>query len=557
MDNDKVKSIPIALVATSLVLGVFVVSLPTAILLRGIISDDAFYYFKIAQNVVLGHGFTFDTINSTNGFQPLWQLSLIPIFYLFREPLMLPVRVTLSLQIAFLILSALLMWRMLRGMHVGNMAAFAASMVWITFPSIFACIVSGLEGGLYAVLLTLSTWYYAENFRAASGPASFSQKSILGLLLGLTFLARTEAGFFALIVFIDLFILQIRQRRIRHLPVLYPVVLASGLLAAPYLLWNLSMYGHPVPISGRVKAFLSAQQLGAIEKQGTIPLVHRILQRWKSTDPIYEGAEVAVKVVRILFDKLSLPTEVTPVLLVLAVIGFILWFLREPLLKRLAKLQPFAPLVAFAAVTCVYYNVCLFGRQRYWYFIPQMVLSCMGIALLLDSLWERIKVFQRSSLRLGTSLFVCLLSLAASGGWLIRLQVTPGFSGATYPHRYDVAQWLQRNTAADTRIGVWNAGIVGYFSRRAVINLDGLVNSPAYFQRIKEQTVVSYLKEQEVDFVADYFYEIPFAESMLSRYDQLECWREHLELVLRIPDELTEGRSQWYIWRFCPDSCSE
>src|SRR5690349_4998373 len=35
-------------------------------------ADDSFYYYQIARNVVLGNGFTFDGINSTNGWHPLY-----------------------------------------------------------------------------------------------------------------------------------------------------------------------------------------------------------------------------------------------------------------------------------------------------------------------------------------------------------------------------------------------------------------------------------------------------------------------------------------------------
>ena len=34
--------------------------------------DDAYYYFKVAQNISEGHGSTFDGINRTNGYHPLW-----------------------------------------------------------------------------------------------------------------------------------------------------------------------------------------------------------------------------------------------------------------------------------------------------------------------------------------------------------------------------------------------------------------------------------------------------------------------------------------------------
>jgi len=41
--------------------------------------DDAYYYLGIARNLVDGHGSTFDQINLTNGYHPLWLLvSTVP-----------------------------------------------------------------------------------------------------------------------------------------------------------------------------------------------------------------------------------------------------------------------------------------------------------------------------------------------------------------------------------------------------------------------------------------------------------------------------------------------
>ena len=42
--------------------------------------DDAFYYFGIARNVAHGHGSTFDGIDPTNGYHPLWMLMAVPFF---------------------------------------------------------------------------------------------------------------------------------------------------------------------------------------------------------------------------------------------------------------------------------------------------------------------------------------------------------------------------------------------------------------------------------------------------------------------------------------------
>ena len=46
--------------------------------------DDAFYYLRIAQNLVGGRGLTFDGAAPTNGFQPLYLLMVVPVVALAR-----------------------------------------------------------------------------------------------------------------------------------------------------------------------------------------------------------------------------------------------------------------------------------------------------------------------------------------------------------------------------------------------------------------------------------------------------------------------------------------
>lgn len=49
------------------------------------VPDDTCYFYKIAWNVVQGKGLTFDGINPTNGFQPLWLYALLPLAWLMRS----------------------------------------------------------------------------------------------------------------------------------------------------------------------------------------------------------------------------------------------------------------------------------------------------------------------------------------------------------------------------------------------------------------------------------------------------------------------------------------
>ena len=42
--------------------------------------DDGYYYLEIARNFAIGNGPSFDSINFTNGFHPLWQIIIVPVF---------------------------------------------------------------------------------------------------------------------------------------------------------------------------------------------------------------------------------------------------------------------------------------------------------------------------------------------------------------------------------------------------------------------------------------------------------------------------------------------
>src|SRR3990172_12591562 len=60
-------------------------------------SDDGFYYFQVAKNLAAGRGFTFDGLNLTNGFHPLWLFVITPLFALAQVDLLLPLRLLVVL----------------------------------------------------------------------------------------------------------------------------------------------------------------------------------------------------------------------------------------------------------------------------------------------------------------------------------------------------------------------------------------------------------------------------------------------------------------------------
>ena len=76
--------------------------------------DDAYYYYKVAQNISEGHGSTFDGINPTNGYHPLWMLVCVPIFALARFDLILPLRILILVLAALRAATSILLYHLLK-----------------------------------------------------------------------------------------------------------------------------------------------------------------------------------------------------------------------------------------------------------------------------------------------------------------------------------------------------------------------------------------------------------------------------------------------------------
>jgi hypothetical protein len=80
------------------------------------------------------------------------------------------------------------------------------------------------------------------------------------------------------------------------------------------------------------------------------------------------------------------------------------------------------------------------------------------------------------------------------------------FVSGLYAARYDAAVWIGANYPPNTIFAAWNAGQLSYFSDRTFINLDGVINSIDYYERVLSGPVplAEYLSENDVEYIVDY-----------------------------------------------------
>jgi hypothetical protein len=186
------------------------------------------------------------------------------------------------------------------------------------------------------------------------------------------------------------------------------------------------------------------------------------------------------------------------------------------------KARHWIPLLLWTALYAIAYSV--LGVSRYfWYYAPlvpgSVVLVGEGAAALLRTV--------------GRARVPRIWPVAATGLLLLAL-LAPSFAGtlATGWHTdprtalyRDVGQWLEANTPTASTIGLLEAGIVGYYARRPVIDFAGLIRPEvarqftftATYQDAAAWTIQAY----EPDYVLlhpDDFYDVTESEWFQEAY---------------------------------------
>jgi hypothetical protein len=158
--------------------------------------DDAYYYFKVAQNISEGRGSTFDGINPSNGYHPLWMLICIPIFALARFDVILPLRVLLLVMSTLSVSTAILFYRLLGKVFHPIIGAFAAVYWAFTYGILVRVYQQGLETGIaifFVVLLVYKLYEFETTWR--KGLVTNRQLFTLGFIALLAAFSRLDLIF--------------------------------------------------------------------------------------------------------------------------------------------------------------------------------------------------------------------------------------------------------------------------------------------------------------------------------------------------------------------------
>jgi hypothetical protein len=423
-------------------------------------SDDAFYYFQVARNWTAGAGPTFDGIHPTNGFHPLWMLLLLPIYAGLGADPEIALRAVYTL---IVLVGGATAWVAYRAFswHVGRAAA-AVTLLLLASPPFLNPLVNGLETGLLLLVsfLFLDLAARRDLLRTGVGAAA---DALLGALLGLLFLARLDSAFLVLAAFVAVVVRWAGEGATRRpLGALMLKLLRTGAVAAsyavPYVLWNVTQFGHTMPISGALKSAFpewSFSWAHLMEYHGRYGL----------------GQIAAMSAV---------------------LVAFAVW-------RRRARREDGGPprisaaflvLVAGSAIHFANTLAYMVWGVHWWHFAGYAPAALTAIAIglaLIAQRWPRVVV--------ATAILFLMFVAAAHVADLRR-------RGVQHERWLEAALWSRANLPPDAAVGMTDCGLFGYFSGRRTVNLDGVINGYRYQEALRDHRLTEFLDLAGVTHVA-------------------------------------------------------
>ncbi len=479
-------------------------------LIRDVSTDDSFYYFQIAYNLAEGRFSTFDDgITRTNGYHPLWLLLITPFYWVFdKETALFGIK---AFEIMLVAGSVALVAMATRLARLPWILLFALLPLLYQYHTLFR----GMEAA--AALFMLGMLFFALVLFARY-PMRWKW-----LLAAVTFAlpwVRLEYVAISLAATAALCLIEWSWRE-ATLPSL--VEGEAGLGAPERGLAHSALAMNAVaPLLGAVAGILVYFAYNGLVFGGVMPVSGATKQMWSQRLWEQEGGYSFVQNFR---DVLQIPAFDYELLVALEVCVYVVlvwWFARRSrgrtdrlLLAFLVGVFGLAVghLAKFAqTVLTVHPN---WGSDA-WYFVPAYLLKTLIVPV---RCYVAIH-FIRRFLDLRSPSAANILSVGIVVVGITFLFTKADFTGPfQFVDRvaestrlkmkitfYMGVQVMNRVLPGDSVVGSRDAGVIGYFSRYPVVNLDGLANSYGYLRAQKEGTEATFYQRYGITHFANIWF---------------------------------------------------
>jgi hypothetical protein len=452
------------------------------------LSDDAYYYLKVARNIALGNGPSFDGLTVTTGFHPLFAFILSGFQKILpMTPEALP-RAMLMFNSAGCLATGFFIWSTLHQLW-GKRTATWGAIFWYSNPHALLMVSTGMEGSLYACLLAACFAAFSRVY-TSNHPIGISGVLGLAVLNGLAILTRTDGILLALLtaaaICIPSFLKFFQPPKTDFNKLLPESGRALGkalffllLALIPFLLWLRYAEQHTgtfLQSSARVKGLWRAEEMEGLRLLGQIGYSLDIFWTW-----------IVKSIVKVPPLKFLLPFSA----------AFALSIRLKPLHVRLGFLQILwvFPLLLGAAYSLK------FSKAWTWYYVPGLV----GLTLMAAGCLHYARAYTGKG-KLHTYAkrwipFLLIFSLVESYGYLGLKSIRGRNKGQR--DMYAVAVWIDGNIPETATLAAWNSGVYGWVGDRILLNLDGLINNEIYEWQLTGQSESDYIRQRNIDYIVD------------------------------------------------------
>lgn len=443
---------------------------PPSVLVEKNLPDDSYYYFVIAHNYSQNGIVSFDNINLTNGFHPLWLIAILPIFSFYSSLIDLQVNLSLTVASIFEFFTFLFLYKIVYRFSQRKEIGLLAVLYYAINPSVIFQTTNGLETALEMLCFSLFLWMFLiwiENI------SRIKWAIIVGITAGLLFLARSDTVLYIIAFYGYAVIKWGFSKNIKH-------VILSGIIASitisPWFIWNYFTFGSFMQISG-------------------VAVPYAIYQRFLLTNPDASVINFIGEGVKQFFN-FSLWMRGDPVG-VPFIVGLALWIIiiiviiRDKQFDEVRNYKIFMWLLLISSLGMIIVHAGIRWYPRPWYFTPAGFAFAIGFSM----------IFYKVSFRkitFGLVNLIMVIFFITSGVLFWKI----GF----YPWQkemYQGAFWLKENVSNNQKVGSFNAGIYAFYSEKHIYNLDGVVNNSA-FDAIKHSNMLDYLKQNHINYLLDY-----------------------------------------------------
>jgi len=490
------------------VIGVFSFLAPINFLLN-FAHDDSFFYLNTAKNFAQGLGSTFDGINPTNGYHPLWFLTISAVYFIVNlftnaSPEFL-FRITFIVHAILCVLIAVYLYKAMTNVSGKDVKQFAVILILLfilVFPRDF-----GIESHIACLILSL--YLYIKSLEFSDGVARIISPA---LLIALLFLARTDylLTIIPFIIITDI-VTSAKEVRIRKLSADLGFVMTAAVLyySANYLIFG-SMTTTPGMILNSFPTIL-----------------------------LWENIKIFSTAPEKIFNQTGRLMFLLAVIIIYTII--LLRNRGEKTVRRKFIITLYGICIG-SAVFAMSHLLFNYTGVREWYLTMPLV-SCSVLATVI----LRRKYYNIS--------IVFLLAVFAFVFYKTRLENYKFTSPVNY------AKSLKEKTSADDRIfQIDFSGIVGFISERHIINGDGLANSFEYLNYKKEGRLKDYFRKYKVNYYSTYSYNILKGnDTLFTDTTYKDFSREYSftypvkDIVLRFPfyfrHSVLDLKGEWYLFK--------